>query len=302
MQLGVVFPQLEIGTDPAVIRDFAQAADELGYGHLVAYDHVLGANPERPGGFRGAYTHESVFHEPLVLFGYLAGLTSRIQLWTGIVILPQRQTVLVAKQAAEVAVLSGGRLVLGVGNGWNEVEYEGLGENFHNRGRRMEEQIALMRELWAKNSISFEGRYHRVSRAGINPLPPSRIPVWLGGGDDRVLARVGRIADGWLVQPGLRNNIEGAREHLARVHAAAREAGRDPASIGLESRVNFSTTNQEGELAAAREWIAFGCSHITLNTMGTGLGSPRAHIDALRTFRSAWDASGIADASAGARA
>lgn len=293
MQLGVVFPQLEIGADPAVIRDFAQAADELGYAHLIAYDHVLGANPERPGGFRGPYTHDSVFHEPLVLFGYLAAVTAQIELWTGIVILPQRQTVLVAKQAAEVAVLSGGRLVLGVGIGWNDIEYEGLGQDFHNRGRRMEEQVALLRELWAKKSISFEGRFHRVSRAGINPLPSSRIPIWMGGGDDRVLSRIGRMADGWLVSPGLRGNLEGAREHIVKIHDAAREAGREPASIGLESRVNFSATDIEAELNAAREWIALGCTHITLNTMGTGLDAPRAHIDALRTFKEAWDHSGI---------
>lgn len=294
MQLGVVFPQLEIGTDPAVIRDFAQTADALGYAHLVAYDHVLGANPDRPGGFRGGYTHDSVFHEPLVTFGFMAAVTTRIELWTGIVILPQRQTVLVAKQAAEVAVLSGGRLVLGVGIGWNDVEYEGLGEDFHNRGRRMEEQVALLRELWTRTSISFEGRFHRISRAGINPLPPSRIPIWMGGGDDRVLARIGRMADGWLVAPGLRGNLEAAREHVAKIHAAARQAGRDPGSIGLESRVNFSASALEAELAAAREWIAFGCTHITLNTMGTGLESPRAHIEAIRTFKEAWDRSGIA--------
>ncbi|MSP22836.1 MAG: LLM class F420-dependent oxidoreductase [Dehalococcoidia bacterium] len=293
MQLGVVFPQLEIGTDPAVVRDYAQAAEELGYAHLIAYDHVLGANPDRPGGFKGPYTHDSVFHEPLVLLGYLAGLTDKIELWSGVIILPQRQTALVAKQAAEVAVLSGGRLVLGVGIGWNIVEYEGLNENFHNRGRRMEEQVALLRELWAKTSISFEGRYHHISRAGINPLPPSKIPVWMGGGDDRVLARIGRIADGWLVSPGLRGNIESARPYIEKIHAAAVEAGRDSASIGLESRVNFSKTDLNAELKAGRGWIAIGCTHVTLNTIGTGLESPRAHIDAIRTFKEAWDGAGI---------
>ncbi|MCC6236967.1 MAG: LLM class F420-dependent oxidoreductase [Dehalococcoidia bacterium] len=293
MQLGVVFPQLEIGTDPIVIRDYAQTAEGLGYAYLTAYDHVLGANPDRPGGFRGAYTHDSVFHEPLVLFGYLAGLTSRIELWTGIIILPQRQTVLVAKQAAEVAVLAPGRFVLGVGIGWNTVEYEGLGEDFHNRGRRMEEQIALLRELWSRTSISFEGRYHRVSRAGINPLPPSPIPIWMGGGEDRVLSRVGRLADGWLAAPALRSNFPLAREYLAKIHTAAREAGRDPASIGLESRVNFNREDLGPELEAARGWQDAGWSHLTLNTMGAGLDAPRAHIEAMRTFKDAWDRSGL---------
>ncbi len=293
MQLGVVFPQLEIGTDPLVIRDYAQTAEGLGYTYLTAYDHVLGANPDRPGGFGGAYTHDSVFHEPFVLFGYLAGLTSRIELWTGIVILPQRQTVLVAKQAAEVAVLAPGRLVLGVGIGWNAVEYEGLGEDFHNRGRRMEEQIALLRELWSRTSISFEGRYHRVSRAGINPLPPSPIPIWMGGGDDRVLSRVGRLADGWLAAPALRSDFALAQAYLAKIHAAAREAGRDPAAIGLESRVNFRRDDLAPELEAARGWQEAGWSHLTLNTMGAGLDSPRAHIEAIRTFKEAWDRSGL---------
>jgi probable F420-dependent oxidoreductase len=294
MQLGVVFPQLEIGVDPAVVRDYAQAADELGYRHLIAYDHVLGANPDRPGGFQGPYTHESLFHEPLVLLGFLAGLTRTIELWTGVIILPQRQTALVAKQAAEVAVLSGGRLVLGVGIGWNAVEYEALNENFHNRGRRMEEQVALLRELWSKTSISFEGRYHHISRAGLNPLPPSRIPIWMGGADDRVLARIGRSADGWLVSPGLRGNIEGTRGYIEKIRAAAVEAGRDPLSIGLESRVNFSKADLAAELEVARGWVGVGCSHVTLNTMGAGLDSPRAHIEAIRAFKEAWDSAGIA--------
>ena len=209
MKLGVVFPQTEIGNDPIVIRDYAQAAEGAGYDHLLVFDHGLGAKVERFDklGRRPPYTDQSPFHEVFVLFGYLAAFTQRLELVTGIVILPQRQTALVAKQAAAVDVLTRGRLRLGIGIGWNHVEYEALNEDFHNRGRRMEEQVALLRELWAKTAISFEGRYHHVSRAGINPLPPSRIPIWMGGGDDRVLARIGRLADGWLISPGLRGNV-----------------------------------------------------------------------------------------------
>jgi probable F420-dependent oxidoreductase len=281
VRIGVVFPQLEIGAD--------QAAEAAGYDHLIAYDHVLGANPDRPGGFRGAYTHESLFHEPLVLYGYLAGLTQRIELWTGILILPQRQTALVAKQAAEVAVLSRGRLVMGVGVGWNEVEYEALGEDFHTRGQRMEEQVALLRDLWDHPSISFEGRFHRVTRAGINPLPPARIPLWMGGEADRVMARIGRLADGWLLQPRLREQPGGVAPYLEKIHEAATQAGREPSSIGVESRVSVAGTSVEQQLERAHEWHEAGITHLTLNTMDAGLGSPAAHIEAIQAFKGAWD-------------
>ncbi|MER3404742.1 MAG: hypothetical protein C4289_05905 [Chloroflexota bacterium] len=199
MQIGAIFPQTEIGADPVAIRDYAQAVEELGYAHLVAYDHVLGANTETPErrGRRWPYTFQHQFHEPLVLFGYLAAITRRIGLVTGILILPQRQTALVAKQAAEVDVLSSGRLRLGVGLGWNEVEYEALGENFHNRGRRIEEQVTVLRALWTQPLVTFHGRWHHITDAGINPLPVQRpIPIWMGGTDERVLRRIARMADG----------------------------------------------------------------------------------------------------------
>ena len=178
MKLGVVFPQTEIGADPVAVRDYVQAAESLGYDHMIAYDHVLGANAASRPGWEGTYQHTDMFHEPFVLFGYLAGITRSIEFVTGIVILPQRQTVLVAKQAAEVDVLSGGRLRLGIGIGWNAIEYEALGEDFHNRGRRSEEQIELMRALWTQELVTYEGRWHKVTDAGLNPLPARRpIPV-----------------------------------------------------------------------------------------------------------------------------
>jgi probable F420-dependent oxidoreductase len=198
MRIGIVFPQYEIGTDPAAIRDFAQAAEGIGYHHLLASEHVLGASTaarpdwRRPyGDTHRAYTDEDQFHEPLVLFGFLAGLTRRIELVTGILILPQRQTALVAKQAAEIDVLSGGRLRLGVGLGWNAVEYEALGMDFRTKARRIEEQIALLRALWTQPVVDFAGEWDRIPAAGINPLPVQRpIPIWLGGGTDTVEDKV----------------------------------------------------------------------------------------------------------------
>ncbi len=199
MKFGVVFPQTEIGADPDTIVRFATTAEELGFDHLIAYDHLIGASTASRPDWPGPYTSESMFHEPFVLFSYLAGLTQTLELVSAVIILPQRQTALVAKQAACLDVLSKGRLRLGIGTGWNAVEYEALGEDFHDRGRRSEEQIDLMRRLWAEETISYDGRWHHVTDAGLNPLPPKRaIPVWLGGMAPQVIERVGRLADGWF--------------------------------------------------------------------------------------------------------
>ena len=252
MQVGVVFPQTEIGADPVAVRDYVQAAEELGYAHVIVYDHVLGADPQGHPGWTGGYTSADMFHEPFVLFGYIAAITQRMELVTAVLVLGQRQTALVAKQAAEVDVLSGGRLRLGIGTGWNHVEYEALGEDFHNRGRRSEEQIELLRALWAQEAISFEGRWHKITHAGIKPLPVQKsIPIWLGAGGrsgpiptDRVLRRIGRLADGWFPlfppddAPPSGASISGP-EAIARVREYAREAGRDPSSIGMEARINL---------------------------------------------------------------
>ena len=226
MDIGVVFPQVEIGRDPAAIRDYAQAVEGLGYTHVLAFDHVLGANPDRQGGWKGPYTHAHAFHEPFVLFGFLAGVTRRLGLTTGVLVLPQRQTALVAKQAAAVDVLAGGRLRLGVGVGWNAVEFEALGERFTDRGKRIEEQIAVMRLLWANELVTFEGQWHRVPDAGVNPLPLRRsIPVWMGGESDVVVRRAARLADGWM--PHFRPGAEAAAT-VSRLHGLVKDAGRDP--------------------------------------------------------------------------
>jgi probable F420-dependent oxidoreductase len=285
MRVGVVFPQTEIGTDPAIIRDYAQSAEQSGFHHILAYDHVVGANLASRPGWKPPYSHLDIFHEPMVLFAYLAGLTRKIELVTGIVILPQRQTVLVAKQAAALDVLSGGRLRFGVGIGWNPVEYEALGENFKNRGRRAEEQVDLLRKLWTREVVSFEGRWHKVTDAGINPLPVQRpIPIWFGGTDDRALRRLAQLGDGWFPQSG---PDEKGRAMIEKVRGYIRNAGRSPQTFGIEGRIPYGEGNPEAWLKTLRAWKDLGATHVGLNTMKAGLNSPAAHIDALRRFHDA---------------
>ncbi len=285
MRIGAIFPQTEIGADPAGVRDYAQAVEDLGYDHLLIYDHVLGVDTRFHQPWDRPYTSDHMFHEPFVLFGYLAATTRRVELVTNVIILGQRQTALVAKQAAEVDVLCGGRLRLGIGTGWNQVEYEALGEDFHNRGRRSEEQIQLLRELWTQDVIDFTGRWHRVPHAGINPLPVQRpIPIWLGGGAEAVVRRVGRIADGWFPQFG---PDEGGREMLERMREYAREAGRDPSSIGVEGRMQFADGTPGSWLRDVEAWESLGATHISLNTMGAGLSGPQQHIEAIRRVKEA---------------
>jgi len=282
MKLGAIFPQTEIGTDPGAIREYAQAVEDIGYHHLLAFDHVLGADPSHFQDQRRPYDYRSTFHEPMVLFGYLASLTQQLELVTGIIILPQRQTVLVAKQAAEVDVLSCGRLRLGIGVGWNHVEYEGLGQDFHTRGRRSEEQIALLRALWTQELVTFEGHWHKVTKAGINPLPVQRpIPIWLGGSAEPVLRRIGRLADGWF--PQMRPD-EQAKEHLGRIRGYAREAGRDPTRIGIEARISINNGTPDDWANMATAWRELGATHVSVNTMGAGFQSVNQHIAALRQF------------------
>jgi probable F420-dependent oxidoreductase len=283
MQIGVVFPQTEIGASPAAIRDYVQAAEDLGYAHLLVFDHVLGADAQRHPGWNGPYSHIDMFHEPFVLFGYLAALTRQLELVTGVIILGQRQTALVAKQAAEVDVLTGGRLRLGVGIGWNQVEYEALAANFHDRGRRSEEQIAVLRALWTQEVVNFKGRWHQITAAGLNPLPIQRpIPIWLGGRAEAVIQRVGRLADGWFPQF---SPDKAGEETLDRMRRYARDAGRDPSTIGIEARINFATGDPEKWAQEAEAWQKLGATHLSVNTMRAGLRSPDDHIKAIRQFK-----------------
>ena len=283
MQIGVTFPQTEIGADPVVIRDYAQTAEGLGYSHLVAFDHVLGADPAHRPGWRG-YTQQDMFHEPFVLFGYLAALT-RLELVPAVIILPQRQTALVAKQAAEVDILTGGKLRLGVGVGWNPVEYEALGTDFHTRGRVVEEQIEVLRLLWSQEIVSYKGHYHTITEAGLNPLPTRRsIPIWLGGSSDILLRRVARLGDGWFPQ-GYPDEQMG--ETLERLRNYTREAGRDPASLGIEARLTIRDTGLDEWVRQTEAWQKLGATHISINTMGAGFKSPHEHMEAIRRYKEA---------------
>jgi probable F420-dependent oxidoreductase len=280
----VTFPQSEIGTDPEIIRDYAQAAEDLGYEHLLAYDHVLGADPSNREGWRG-YTHKTMFHEPLTLFSFLAAITQRLEFVSGVIVLPQRQTALVAKQAAEVDVLSNGRLRLGVGIGWNAVEYEALGEDFSMRGARIEEQIEVMRLLWSREVVSYEGKYHRIDEAGINPLAVQRpIPVWMGARADVGLRRTARVADGWFP---LGPPDDRMREAVKRLRDHVEEAGRDPASVGIEARLDVGRVPSEEWIAQTEAWRSLGATHISVNTMNAGLGSPQEHVESIRRYKEA---------------
>jgi probable F420-dependent oxidoreductase len=282
MRIGVVFPQTEYGNDPAALRDYAQTAEALGFTHILAYDHVLGANPDRPGGWQGPYTCHTPFHEPFVLFGFMASVTQKIEFTTGIIILPQRQTALVAKQAATLDVLSGGRLRLGIGLGWNEVEYAALNANFRDRGRRIEEQAVVLRQLWSQPLVTFDGRWHTIPDAGINPLPVQRpIPLWFGGHAEAVLRRAARLGDGWM--PNYRTPTE-AQPALALLERCLAEAGRSRADFGVEARLPFGDGNPETWLATLRGWQAIGATHLSINTMGCGFATPAAHLNALRRF------------------
>ena len=283
MRLGAIFPQTEIGADPSAVKDFAQAAEDLGYDHILVFDHVLGADQTKRNSWDRPYNIDDMFHEPFVLFGYLAGITEKIEFTTGVLILGQRQTGLVAKQAAEVDVLTGGRLRLGIGIGWNDVEYEALGQSFSNRGRRSEEQIDLLRMLWTEESVNFEGRYHKVSDAGINPLPIQRpIPIWLGGGEDRVIQRIGKMADGWF--PQFQPNSAG-QEKIGIMREAAVNAGRDPKAIGIEGRVSLATDDQSDWEKIGASWDEVGATHFSINTMKAGLKGPDQHIEAIKRFK-----------------
>ena len=284
-KLGAIFPQIEIGNDTGAIREYAQATESLGFDFLLAFDHVLGANAETHTALTGPYRHDDAFHEPFVLFGYLAAVTNSVELATGIIILPQRQTALVAKQAAAVDVLSGGRLRLGIGVGWNYVEYEALGENWRNRGARSEEQIDVMRQLWTNELITYEGKWHKITDAGILPLPVQRpIPVWLGGASDRTIRRIVSIGDGWILTGRPDDRAKGL---IDKMRSYANEAGRDAASIGLEGWVSASIGGPDEWAKEAESWKALGATHVSLNTMRSDLADPAAHVEAIRQFKEA---------------
>ena len=268
VRIGVVFPQTELGGDVGAVRAYGGGVEALGFTHVIAYDLVVGEAPD---------DHQS-WSGPYVLFGYLAAVTS-LELVTGIIILPQRQTVLAAKQAAEVDLLTGGRFRLGVGLGWNRVEYEALGKDFSNRGERLDEQVTLMRRLWTERTVTHHGTHETVTGAGLAPLPVRRpIPVWFGAVAQRALQRVGRLGDGWFPQVPPGDRLEEAR---AIVRQAAIEAGRDPDALGMEGRISWETGDVDRLARQAGKWRDAGATHIAINTMGAGLVSVDDHLAAL---------------------
>lgn len=282
MRIGVVFPHHEIGTDPGAIKAFAQGAEALGADHILIYDHVLGADPDRPGGFANRPYDKNVrFREPFTTFAFIAAVTERIGLMTCVLVLPQRQTALVAKQAAEVALLSGNRLRLGIGTGWNEVEYEALNERFDNRGRRQAEQVDVLRGLWREDSLKFAGNYHTVSAASINPRPSQPIPIWFGGGAPRLLRRCGQLGDGWV--PVMGPTPEAANA-LATIRAARAEAGRPIDDFGVQAQAQIRGGNPERWRAHAGKWQAIGATHLAVASQNAALSGVDAHLRAMAGY------------------
>lgn len=283
-RIGVVFPQTELGGDVGAVRAYAQAVTELGFKQISMYDHVVGADPAVYDGWSGPYDIDTTFHESLVLCGFLAGITP-LELVTKILILPQRPTVLVAKQAAEIDLLTGGRFRLGIGIGWNPVEYEALGQDFSDRGARVSEQIELLRRLWTERSVTFEGRFERVTGAGLAPMPLQRpVPIWLGASADSALARAGRIADGWFPMMAPGPELEHAR---AVVEDAAREAGRDPAEVGMHGQINVTQDDIDTAAERLAAWTEQGASHVDVNTMKAGRATVEQHIALLEQVAAA---------------
>ena len=283
MKLGLSFPQTEIGTDPSKIKDFMQSAEDLGYDFITFVDHVLGEEAPRGASFAGNYTRDFMFHEVMVLMGYAAAVTNKIGLGTAVMILPQRQAVLVAKQAAEVDLLSGGRLRLGVGLGWNKVEYDGLGMPFGNRAKRFSEQRDVMRELWAKRVVAYRGDFHSFDSAGINPEPLQRpIPVWIGAMKEVAVRRAARVGDGWFMYPRQDPGNE-AHAMISTYRQAAAEAGREPDSLGVNATVFANQGAGPDEWRSIMEkWERMGVNELTFRTAESDLENLEAHMDAIK--------------------
>ncbi|MBM3490869.1 MAG: LLM class F420-dependent oxidoreductase [Alphaproteobacteria bacterium] len=283
MRFGLSFPQNEIGNDPAAIRDLVQSAEGLGYGFVTLIDHVLQTRTAKGPAMAALYTRDKPFHEVFTLAAFLAGVTSSIVLTPAVLVLPQRQTAVVAKQAAEVDVLSGGRFRLGIGIGWSEAEYEAVGQSFKTRARRVEEQVAVLRALWCNETITFKGREHDIDDCGLNPLPMQRpIPIWFGGAADAALSRLGRLGDGWYAFPRMPADAPDTLRQFSLVRAAAKAAGRDPARLGINATVYAGEGGSQAWLAEARKWLAAGATEITFRTQG--LGKIDNHLDALQRF------------------
>ena len=282
MNIGLAFPQTEAPSDPSAIRDYAQTAEGLGFTHIVAYDHILGANPNREGGWKGIYSSKDSFQEPFVLFSYMAAFTQKIQFVPGVIILPQRQTALVAKQAATLDVLSNGRLRLGVGLGWNEIEYIALNQNFHNRNKRMEEQVTLLRQLWTQPHVTFKSKWHDIRDAGLTPLPVQRpIPIWFGANVDEAVKRAALLGDGWLMN---QRTPEDAKPRLEKLDQYLAEAKRSRKDFGVEGRLPYGEGDKDDWRLKVEGWKTLGVTHLSFNAMGKGFNTAEAHLKAVREF------------------
>jgi probable F420-dependent oxidoreductase len=281
MKFGAVFPQIEIGTDPLALREYARGVEELGFDYILTYEHILGAERQSYPNQSFIYDHEDEFHEPFTLFSYLAACTEKIEFATGIMILPQREVRLVAKQAVQLSLLSGGRFRLGVGAGWNRAEFTSLDSDFSNRGKRMDEQLELMERLFREPLVDFEGQYHQVRRCGLNPLPSSPPPIWIGGTADAVLKRAARFAEGWMpatLPTGQEQDI------VDKLHGYLIEQERDPNAFGLDARIVLANFPPEERLAEFDRWKKLGATHFRCNTMGLGYTDVGQHLEALENF------------------
>ncbi len=284
MEIGAVFPHNEIGTDPQAIKDYAQGAEELGATHLLIYDHVLGADRDRPGGFEGPYDKDVAFHEPFTTFAFIAAVTKKLDMITTVMILPQRQTVLVAKQAAELAILSNNRFKLGIGVGWNAVEYTGLNENFKNRGKRQEEQVELMRLLWESEVLEYKGDYHHIDKASINPRPSKSVPIWFGGGAPQLIERCADLGDGWIPLMGPN---EAARKTLAAIKAKRESKGLEWDNFGVQAQAQYAGGDAERWNKHAEKWRNLGASHLAIATHNAEPTNVDGHLDRIKEYLNA---------------
>ena len=288
MKIGAVFPQTEIESDPVIIKDFAQSVEELGFNHLIAYDHVVGKNTTNIPDWKMPYSHKSSFQEPLMLFSYLAGVTNKLDFMTGVIILPQRQTTLFAKQAANLDLYCAGRLRLGIGLGWNKVEYDALNEEFSNRGKRMDEQIDFLRRCWTEETFIYDKDFHNMDDAGIRPLPLQKpIPLWIGGTSRAAMKRAARMGDGWLpyAQPG-----DSAEETMQIFNDLVDAAGREQGSVAVENIIYMGDSfgdpvrPVETAISEARLWKTAGASHVSFETMCCHFKNLDEHIRGLEKF------------------
>ena len=284
MEIGAVLPHNEIGSDPGALRAYLHGLEDLGITHLLAYDHVLGADRSQHEGFNGPYDKDVAFHEPLTFFAFAAGVTERLEMVSAVVILPQRQAALVAKQAAEVAVVSGDRLRLGIGTGWNTVEYEALGVPFGARGRRQAEQVELMRRLWTEDVVSFDGEFHKVTAANINPRPTKPIPVWFGGGSPALLARCGRLGDGWMPLGGANEKSAAAIETIRTEREAA---GLSMNGFGIQAQAQYAGGDPDRWRSHAAKWEALGATHLAIATHNAGPTDADGHLARIAEYLAA---------------